>query len=222
MEQKSATIRSGRRLRHHLCLAGASLALTAGIYGGLMLVYPSPRLWIFRWSLATAYVASALLAFTLTLGAWNLWRGRSTPISSDLRRDFGIWCGAWAIAHTFIGLNVHQKDWRHYFFDDAGAWRTDLFGFVNYIGFLAGLIVLALLLTSNDFALKKLKSRRWKTVQRLNYVFAFLVALHGILFIVVEKRVVPFLFIFGLFVVWMLVFQIVGFQKRQKQNATET
>jgi sulfoxide reductase heme-binding subunit YedZ len=221
MEQQTIT-RARKRLRHHLWLAFGTFALTAAIYAVLMLVYPSPRLWIFRWSLATAYVASALLAFTLTLGAWNLWRGKITPISSDLRRDFGIWCGIWAIAHTFIGLNVHQKDWRHYFFDDDGAWRTDLFGFVNYVGVAAVLIVIILLLTSNDFALKKLKSKRWKIIQRLNYVFAFLVALHGILFIVVEKRIVPFLFIFGAFVVWMLVFQIIGFQKRRRELVKES
>lgn len=213
--------RNHRRLLNHLWLAAVSLSVTGGLYLVLSLVYPSPRLWIFRWSLATAYVGTGLLAITLSIGAWRLWKNQSTPISNDLRRDFGIWCAVFAIAHTFIGLNVHQKNWAHYFFDDAGGWRTDLFGFVNYIGVAATLIVIALLLTSSDFALKTLKSKRWKRIQRWNYLFAALVALHGIFYIVVEKRIVPFLFIFAVFVVWMAAIQFIGFRKKRGLNGAE-
>lgn len=213
------TERNIRRSLNHLWLASVSISAAVGLYLVLSLVYPSPRLWIFRWSLATAYVGAGLLAITLSIGAWRILKNQSMPISNDLRRDFGIWCAVFAIAHTFIGLNVHLNNWARYFFDDAGDWRADLFGFVNYVGVAATLVVVVLILTSSDFALKNLKSKRWKRIQRWNYVFGVLVALHGIFYIIVEKRVVPFLFIFAVFVIGTTAIQFFGFRKRRRSNA---
>lgn len=215
------TKRKRQRALNHLWLAAISLWLATGLYFVLAVVYPSPRLWIFRWSLATAYVGAGLLAITLSIGAWRFLKNQSTPISNDLRRDFGIWCALFAVAHTFIGLNVHQKNWAHYFLNDTGGWRTDLFGFANYVGVAATLIVIVLLLTSSDYALKTLKSKRWKRIQRWNYIFGALVALHGIFYIVVENRVMPFLFIFVVFIIWTAAIQFVGFGKRRKLQAAE-
>jgi DMSO/TMAO reductase YedYZ heme-binding membrane subunit len=53
-------------------------------------------------------------------------------------------------------------------------------------------------------------------IQRWNYVFAALVALHAFLYIAVEKRIVPFIFIFGAFSIWTMIIQAVGFQKRRQ------
>ena len=212
--------RINKRLRCHIRLAIINFALIAVVYGILSLVYPSPQSRIFRWSLVTGYLGAALLAVTLSLGAWKLWRGQSNPVSTDLRRDIGIWCGILSIAHVAVGLNVHMKSWTLYFVTDSGSLRTDLFGFANYSGLAATLLVIVLLATSNDFSLTFLKNKRWKRVQRWNYAFAVLVALHAFLFIVVEKRIVPFVIILGIFVVWTLVIQAVGFQKR-RQSGTE-
>ncbi len=216
MKSQPTDKRARKRFRYHLWAAFISLAATALLYAVLSLFYPSPQSALFRWSLATGYVGAALLATTLSLGAWKILRGRSNTVSTDLRRDIGIWCGILSIAHVVVGLNVHMKSWTLYFVTDAGGLRTDLFGLANYTGLGATLLVVVLLATSNDFSLTVLKSARWKAIQRWNYVFAFLVALHAFLFIVVEKRVVPFVVILGVFAVWTLIIQAVGFQKRRQ------
>ncbi len=218
MEFSLTDKRTRKRFRHHFWLALISLGATAMLSGVLSLIYPDSQGWIFRWSLATGYAGAALLSVTLSLGAWKILRGRSNPISTDLRRDFGIWCGILSIAHVIFGLNVHMKSWTLYFVTEAGGWRTDLFGFANYSGLAATIIVVILLATSNDLSLTILKSHRWKMIQRWNYVFATLVVLHAFLFIVVENRIVPFVFIFGAFAVWMLVIQAIGFQKQRNRE----
>ena len=45
----------------------------------------------------------------------------------------------------------------------------DLFGFSNDVGLLAAIIVLVLLLLSNDVALRLLKGKRWKRIQQWAY-----------------------------------------------------
>ncbi len=207
------TERAHKRLRRHLWLAVSSLALTALLYGVLSLVYPSPQ----SWSLATGYVGAALLAITLSLGAWKILRGRSNPVSTDLRRDIGIWCGIFSLVHVAFGLNVHMKSWTLYFVTDAGNLRTDLFGLANYSGLAATLVIVVLLATSNDFSLTVLKSKRWKAIQRWNYFFAFLVVLHGFVYIATEKRILPFAFIFGVIGLWTAAMQYAGFQKRRRE-----
>lgn len=111
MKSLPAIKRTRKRWHHHLWLAGINFGLTAFVYGVLSLVYPSPQSWIFRWSLATGYIGAGLLATTLSLGAWKIWRGQSNPVSTHLRRDIGIWCGVLSIAHVVVGLNVHMKSW---------------------------------------------------------------------------------------------------------------
>lgn len=69
MEILPKTKRSRQRLFHHLWLAIGSLGLPAIIYFVLSVVYPSPKVLIFRLSLATAYIATGLLAVTLSLSA---------------------------------------------------------------------------------------------------------------------------------------------------------
>lgn len=216
MKSLPVTIRTRKRWHYHLWLGVINSALAVFLYGVLSLVYSSPQSWIFRWSLVTGYVGIGLLTATLSVGTLKIWRGQSNPVSTDLRRDIGIWCGIFSIAHVVVGLNIHMKSWTLYFITDAGGLRTDLFGFANYLGLAATLLVVVLLATSNDFSITFLKNKRWKAIQRWNYVFAALVALHAFLFIVVENRVVPFVIILGGFAVWTLVIQAIGFQKRRR------
>lgn len=207
--------RRPQRLLSHLLLFAISVGTAVGLYLGLAIPYPSESLWIFRWSLASAYVAGALLAITLSIGVWNLLRRGSSPVSIDLRRDVGIWCGIFAVVHTLVGLNVHMKNWTQYFVDDSGGPRTDLFGLANYLGSFALVVVVVLLATSNDRSLALLKNRTWKLIQRWNYVFAAITAVHAALYIVVEKRFVPYLFILTGLIVWILLVQLVGVLKKR-------
>ena len=101
-----------RRTRRHLLLAFIATVI-------LWLVYratPPPDL-RHRLSMATAYASMIFLAWTLSLGAWNLVRRRPNPVSFNLRRDVGIWAGLLAIAHTAIGLTVHLRGrmWMYFF-----------------------------------------------------------------------------------------------------------
>jgi len=194
------------------------IALLVCAVSGFFLVfltrfYPETERQAFRWSLTTGYVAFALLAVTLSLGVWNVVRGRRNPVSSDLRRDLGIWCAFLSLAHVVFGLNVHMKSWTLYFVQESGWPRADLFGGTNYLGAVAALVVIILLATSNDFSIRFLGKTRWKSIQRLNYLFFCFVVLHGAIYLVVEKRLVPYAAIVGLLGGWVLTVQWVGFRR---------
>lgn len=212
------TKRFQKRLSHHIFIPLISFALAGIIYAVLFHFYPDAQRWIFRFSLTTAYVAVILLSVTLTLGAWNIFRKSGNPVSSDLRRDIGIWCGIFTLAHVLFGLNVHLQNWTQYFINDAGHLWTDAFGLANYSGLLATLIVAALLTTSNDVSLRYFGRGRWKSIQRWNYIFALLAVLHGFVYQIVEKRLMPYGFIFGVIVLWIAAIQFAGFQMKQRET----
>lgn len=210
--------RSRKRLTHHLLIPFISLITAGVIYGILLYFYPEDQRRIFRFSLSSAYIAILLLTATLSLGAWNLIRQQVNPVSSDLRRDIGIWCGVFTIIHVLFGLNVHLQSWTQYFFDNSGHLLRDAFGIANYSGVLATLILLLLLLTSNDFSLRSLGRNRWKFLQRWNYLFIFITAFHGFVYQFVEKRLLLFGLILGFICFSIIGIQIVGFYKKTRDN----
>ncbi|HEY8062889.1 MAG TPA: ferric reductase-like transmembrane domain-containing protein [Gemmatimonadales bacterium] len=175
------------RVRRHTALAlgsvAATLVLTAGLPGDLR----------GRVSTATAYVALALLAVTLSLGPLNVLRGRPNPVSFNLRRDFGIWSAIVGLCHSAIGLTVHFRGRMHlYFFAQPGqrtlaGLRADAFGAANDTGLIAAVLLLVLALISNDIALRGLGTSRWRTVQRSAYVVLGLAMLHAGLYQLIEK-----------------------------------
>jgi sulfoxide reductase heme-binding subunit YedZ len=177
-----------RLLRHHLLLAVASAGALALVYA----LVPSKDP-MFRWSMATAYVGRGLLVATLVAGPIRILRRRPSPVSSDLRRDLGIWAGLLSVAHFLVGWQVHMPHRYLYWLrevegTDRLALRTDLFGFGNYTGLLAVLLAVLLLAVSNDRSLRALGARRWKSIQRWNYLLLALVVAHGVVYQVVEKR----------------------------------
>ncbi len=140
-------------------------------------------------SIATAYPALVLTSAALLLGPWQVLRRRHNPVSSDLRRDLGIWAGIMALVHTVVGLNVHLRGrpWL-YFVDEHRRVRHDLFGFGNDTGLIAALLFLMLLAISNDLSLRRLGTRKWKSLQRWTYAAAALTILHAVAYQQVEKR----------------------------------
>jgi hypothetical protein len=119
-----------------------------------------------RFTVATGYVALGLLAATLLLGPANLVLRRRNPISSYLRRDVGIWTAIFSVVHVIGAVLIHVSHGSgvtsslvHFFVQD-GKPLTNSFGLGNWVGLGATVIVLALLGTSTDASLQKLKPGR--------------------------------------------------------------
>lgn len=148
-------------------------------------------------SLGTAYASLLFLAVTLALGPLNVLRARNNPVSSMTRRDFGIWAGVSGIVHVVAGLNVHfgGRFWVYFVFppEDPRAFipRYDPMGLANHTGLIATLILVLLLLLSNNASLRRLKPERWKRLQRWNYALGGLLIVHGLVYQFLEKRVWP-------------------------------
>ena len=201
-----------RRTRRHLLLGVSSVVATIGLF----FVVPGSTLG--RVSLATAYVGLALLAWTLFTGPFNILRRRPNPVSTDLRRDVGIWAGILSIVHVVVGLQVHQGGniWKYFFFSPQPHVRDvryDPFGLANYTGLVATLVVLLLLGLSNDVSLRRFGRYRWKALQRLNYAVFALVVAHGAVYQVIEKRRLVFVLVFAATVGAVSLVQAAGFRR---------
>jgi len=186
---------------HHVPLAVISANLTFTI----LVLTPSSSSH-FALSIATAYVGLILLAATLAIGPLNLLRGLRNPVSSDLRRDIGIWAGIMGLLHVLVSLPLPAGNIIFLFLRDTGegidlALRTDIIGVANDFGLLATLLAVLLLLLSNDWTLTLFGARRWKSLQRWSYPLLVLVAAHGLGYILQEHRDSKLL---GLFIVSIL------------------
>jgi methionine sulfoxide reductase heme-binding subunit len=143
------------------------------------------RAFLARSTTATGYVATGLLALTLLIGPANLLLRRRNPVSTSLARDAGIWATVASIVHVILGFQVHGSGGGQitgilrYFFVADGTPRTNSFGWGNWTGLAALVIVAGLLALSNDRALRELKAKRWKNLQRMNYALFALVILHA-------------------------------------------
>jgi methionine sulfoxide reductase heme-binding subunit len=200
-----------RRIGRHVVLA----ALTAGLVGFVYAGVPTDFI-LRRWNLATGYVGLAWLALTLLIGPWNAWRGRPNPPSQDLRRDVGIWAALVSLAHVVIGLQIHMQGQSRltYFVPPAQPMRgmpeslMRVFLFANWTGLASTLVLILLLAISNDVALRRLGTARWKSLQRWNYAGFALMAAHAIAYQVMEKRVLPVIVVFAGTVAIVLFAQI--------------
>jgi sulfoxide reductase heme-binding subunit YedZ len=88
--------------------------------------------------------------------------------------------------------------------------RLDNFGLANYSGLISALIIILLLLTSNDYFLKKLNQTNWKNIQRFSYLMFILGIIHCILYRIVKENL-SFIYSFylPLFTI-VLTFQLTG------------
>lgn len=201
-----------RLLAHHLPLFLASVAALA-LIAERLLEGSAP----FRWSMATAYVALALLAAAMCVGPWTALRRGRAPLSNDLRRDLGIWAGVVSLAHVAVGLQVHMGSMLLYFVIRSadGSWtlRRDAFGLANWVGLVSTCILLLLLALSNDWSLRRLGRQRWKAMQRSTYAAAILLVLHGAVYQLLERRHARWVLLFALVVVVVAVAQSLGFRR---------
>jgi methionine sulfoxide reductase heme-binding subunit len=197
---------------HHVPLCLLSLACTVALY-----VTRSYNDVITRLSFATAYPALILLAATLLIGPWNTLRKQRMPVSSDLRRDVGIWAGIVGLFHAVIGQNVHLRGrpWLYYIYEyrqhGPTGLRHDLFGFNNFTGLIATVVLIVLFATSNDWYLCRLGTQKWKAIQRWNYVCFALTGAHTLGYQIMEKQKAPFLVTSVVCLLLTLILQAFGF-----------
>jgi sulfoxide reductase heme-binding subunit YedZ len=206
-----------RRLwQHHL-----PLALVSG--GAAFLLYvtrPYPDV-LTRLSFATAWSALVLLTATLVIGPRRSVTGKTPVLSLDLRRDIGIWAGIIGVLHAVVGQCVHLRGrpWLYYVYEhwQREHWqplRHDVFGFSNFTGLFAALVLALLLATSNDASLRKLGMGRWKSWQRWNYACFGLSALHTLGYLIgVESLKWPAIITAALCVAITLVLQFAGWRR---------
>ena len=164
---------------------------------------------------ATAYISLILLAASLLTGPINLYLKRNNPVSSYFRRDLGIYAGILALIHSLTGLFVHLRGnmWQYFLIktEQGYAIRLDDFGWANYTGIISSILILLLLITSNDFSMRKLNPFKWKNIQRLSY-FMFLIALlHSIYYRIVADNPARIYFLYLPLLVIVLSFQSAGF-----------
>ena len=206
-----------QRMRHRLTWHHLPLALACAIALPLIALAVVSGAAAFRWSMATAYVALVLLAVTLCIGPWHVLTARRAPLSSDLRRDFGIWTGLVSLIHVAIGLQVHLGSMLLYFFvaTTNGRWtmRVDAFGLTNWVGLGVACVFVLLLALSNDWSLRRLNRMRWKSMQRSVYPAAVLAVLHGVVYQVLEQRSPRWVLVFASIVVFVAVAQLLGYRQ---------
>jgi sulfoxide reductase heme-binding subunit YedZ len=187
------------------------------------------RLLIGRFTTATGYIALGLLALTLLIGPANLLLRRRAPVSSYLARDVGMWAAIVSVIHVIAGFFVHGppapivKRILFYFFAPDGSPLTNSFGWGNWTGLAATVIVVGLLAISSDFALRKLKARRWKNIQRLNYALFVLVIAHAIFYGALLRVTSISTLLLGIIVSVIFIGQMVGvrlWRRRHSRSAT--
>ena len=163
-----------------------------------------------------------LLAATLSLGPWNVLRGRRYPVSTLLRRGLGIWAAIAGLIHGVAGLQVHMRGRFWLYFvpnpdtDSAVPFRIDAFGWTNHAGLVATLILIRLLVLSNDRSLERLGGRAWKRLQRSNYVLALLVVAHGVAYQLIESRQPTVMAGFSATAAVVLSAQLLGYRRRAR------
>lgn len=174
----------------------------------------------FVFVLAFGYVCLLLLAAVLLIGPINLLRQRFNPVNIDLRRDLGIWAGITGCLHVIFALIENGRgNILHFFFRPNGLPLLNLSGISNYTGAVATVLLVLLLALSNTFSLRKLKGKRWKRLQRLNYWLTGLTFFHVFGYQMISGREQAFPAATAIAVVFILFIQLVGVAVYQKRKA---
>jgi methionine sulfoxide reductase heme-binding subunit len=198
-------------LLHHLPIALASVVLLL-LFTGLSLftnsfshdggsrgafsfaLDPSNRSFGSWLTIATGYLATALLAVTLLVGPLNLLLRKANPLSNYLRRDLGTWVVILGALHVVLAFREAYRGVFSFvgFFVADGAPLTDSFGVGNWTGLAALAISVGLLAISTTRAVRELGPSRWKSLQRLNYTVFGLVLLHATCYGALQRTSSPF------------------------------
>jgi methionine sulfoxide reductase heme-binding subunit len=163
---------------------------------------------------ASGYISLIILAFSLLIGPKNLLLKTKNPVSSYFRRDISIVGGTLAVLHSITGLFVHLrgKTWLYFLDKNENGYsiRHDNFGLANYTGLISALIIILLLLTSNDYLIKKLNPSNWKNLQRLSYLMFILILIHCYYYRIGKENLTIFYVLYIPLITVVLTFQIIG------------
>jgi sulfoxide reductase heme-binding subunit YedZ len=209
--QREGTLGTGRDWRRRLLFHHLPLAVAGAV--GLVLfiaLTPSRRegISIQQLSTPTGYVATVLLALSLLIGPANLLLRRRNPVSTYLRRDVGTWTAIFSVVHVIVSLRGHGSFVD--FFVRDGRPLIDSFGLGNWTGLAATVIVVGLLVISTDRAMRELKGKRWKDLQRLNYTLFVLVIMHAVFYGALSRMTSPLTILLIFTVTTVFVGQTVG------------
>ncbi len=165
----------------HLLLAGAYLVLS---------VFFLPIFPVLQKNFGEA--AGNLLIVILFLSPLaTLFRMRLLLLLMGLRRELGILMGCLALVHG-VGYLVSPS-----FFREAGRSFLEVGAFSWERGVVAGMIglllLLPLLLTSNNFSVRFLGGKSWKRLHRLVYPAFFFIVFHRFFMGEPQQSVIPFL-----------------------------
>ncbi len=201
-------------LRRWLTHAGLALLAFGGVY--LTHLYAPHADLTYDLTIGCGYVALILVALSLLIGPYKLLFQRRNPVNLDFRRDVGIWAGITGCIHVICGFQIHMNGNVVYYFLDYIPHRgyrflTNLFGISNDIGLIATIILVILLVLSNDISLRHYKGKKWKFLQRFNYLLALLVLAHTFAYQTVSQRERPFIIGTIIIAVVTLAAQSAGF-----------
>ncbi len=168
----------------HILVAVLSVMVSIPFYFGRMNWDPEMRLWR-----AIGDGSFVLLFATLFIGPLARHWGPGTRIL-PWRRELGIWYSVLAIIHTLLVLDGWVRwDWMRFFgFEfviQFGRYaRVEPgFGLSNLVGIVAVGISIVLLVTSSDWAVRRLGGSSWKWLHYGAYVVFYLVAIHSLYFL---------------------------------------
>jgi sulfoxide reductase heme-binding subunit YedZ len=170
----------------------------------------------------SGYLSIFLLAVSLLLGPINLMLKIKNPISTNLRRDIGVFGGLLGLIHSVVGLFMHftGRPWL-YFVEEVEkgfAIRGGNFGLANYTGLLGAFILILLVVISNDYFLRKLKAAKWKNLQRFTYLMFVLVIAHCIFYRLNADKIDLIIYLYLPMFLIILVFQLIGIWLKTRKN----
>ena len=152
------------------------------------------------------------MAVALLLGPALVRRSGVRPVNHYLRRDFGVWAALAGLIHFFAATDVSMSQEylaQYVRIETTGlsaSLRESLFSWGSIAGFIAGLILLVLLLISNDWSLRKFGQKHWRRVQKSSFAALVLTVLHGLAFQLLESRWL--ILVAGLLILGFAVFAI--------------
>jgi sulfoxide reductase heme-binding subunit YedZ len=171
---------------------------------------------------SSGYISIIILSISLIIGSLNLLLKNKNPISTYLRRDISIIGGTLAVIHSIAGLFVHLrgKNWQYFLnkTEHGYSMRLDNFGLANYTGLISALIIILLLIISNDYLLKKLNPTKWKNIQRLSYLMFILIIIHCYFYRVVKENLNLIYFFYIPLIAIVATFQMIGVWLKLTKN----